>query len=58
MTREAVSESTAMMVNSKPEEISDVIDCTKFSSLDKLLRVTSYVQDLLAMLNFEFANLK
>ena len=49
---EAVSESTVMMVNSKPEEISDVIDCTKFSSLDKLLRVTSYVSRFISNAKF------
>ena len=41
MTREAVSESTVMGVNSKPREIGEARDCTKFSSLDKLLRVTN-----------------
>ena len=43
MTREAVSESTVMGVNSKPGGIGEAIDCTKFSSFDKLLRVTSYL---------------
>ena len=43
MTREAVSESTVMGVNSKPGGIGEAIDCTKFSSLDKLLRVIGYV---------------
>ena len=43
MTREAVSESTVMGVNSKPGGIGEAIDCTKFSSLDKLLRVIDYV---------------
>ena len=43
MTREAVSESTVMGVNSKPGGIGETIDCTKFSSLDKLLRVIGYV---------------
>ena len=43
MTREAVSESTVMGVNSKPGRIGEAIDCTKFSSFDKLLRVTSYL---------------
>ena len=42
-TREAVSETTVMGVNSKPGGISEAIYSTKFSSLDKLLRVTSYV---------------
>ena len=37
MTREAVSESTVMGVNSKPREIGEAKDYTKFSSLDKLL---------------------
>ena len=44
MTREAVSESTVMGVNSKPGGIGEAIDCTKFSSLDKLLRVTGYIK--------------
>ena len=43
MTREAVSESTVMGVNSKPGGIGEAIDCTKFSSFDKLFRVTSYL---------------
>ena len=43
MTREAVSESTVMGVNSKLGGIGEAIDCTKFSSLDKLLRVIGYV---------------
>ena len=43
MTREAVRESTVMGVNSKPGGIGEAIDCTKFSSFDKLLRVTSYL---------------
>ena len=43
MTREAVNESTVMGVNSKPGGIGQAIDCTKFSSFDKLLRVTSYL---------------
>ena len=43
MKREAVSESTVMGVNSKPGGIGEAIDCTKFSSLDKLLRVIGYV---------------
>ena len=43
MTREAVSESTVMGVNSKPGGTGEAIDCTKFSSFDKLLRVTSYL---------------
>ena len=43
MTREAVSESTVMGVNSKPGGIGEAIDCTKFSSFDKLLSVTSYL---------------
>ena len=43
MTREAVSETTVMGVNSKPGGIGEAIYCTKFSSLDKLIRVTSYV---------------
>ena len=32
-----------MGVNSKPGGIGEAIDCTKFSSFDKLLRVTSYL---------------
>ena len=44
MTREAVSEGTVMGVNSKPGGIGEAIDCTKFSSLDKLLRVTGYIK--------------
>ena len=52
MTREAVSESTAMGVNFKPGEISKAIDCTKFSSLDKLLRVTSYVSRFINNVKF------
>ena len=43
ITKEGVGESTVMGVNSKPEGIGEAIDCTRFSSLDKLLRVTSYV---------------
>ena len=39
MTREAISESTAIRVNCKPGRIGEATDCTKFSSLDKLLRV-------------------
>ena len=53
MTREAVSESTAMGVNSKPGEISEAIDCTKFSSLDKLVRVTSYVSRFINNVKFQ-----
>ena len=39
MTREAFSESTVIGVNSKPEGIGEAIDCNKFSSIDKQLRV-------------------
>ena len=39
MTREAIRESTAIGVNCKPGGIGEATDCTKFSSLDKLLRV-------------------
>ena len=52
MPREAVSESTVMGVNSKPGGISEAIDCTKFSSLDKLLRVTSYVSRFINNVKF------
>ena len=43
MKREAVSESTVMGVNSNPGGIGEAIDFTKLSSLNKMLRVTSYV---------------
>ena len=52
MTREAVSESTLMGVNSKPGEIGEARDCTKFSSLDKLFRVTSYVSRFISNVKF------
>ena len=58
MTREAVSESTVMGVNSKPGGIGEAIDCTKFSSLDKLLRVTSYVSRFINNAKFRMPNLK
>ena len=58
ITKEAGSESAAMGVNSKPGGIGEAIDCTKFSSLDKLLRVTSYYQDLLTMSDFKLTKLK
>ena len=47
MKREAVSESTVMGVNSNPGGIGEAIDCTKLISLNKLLRVTSYVSILI-----------
>ena len=43
MTTECVSESTAIGVNSRQGGISEAIDYTKFSSLDKLLRVITHV---------------
>ena len=52
MTREAVSESTVMGVNSKLGGIGEAIDCTKFSSVDKLLRVTSYVSRFINNVKF------
>ena len=52
MTREAVSESTVMGVNSKPREIGEAKDYTKFSSLDKLLWVTSYVSRFISNVKF------
>ena len=52
MPRKAVSESTVVGVNSKPGGISEAIDCTKFSSLDKLLRVTSYVSRFINNVKF------
>ena len=52
MTREAVSESTVMGVNSKPGGIGEAIDCTKFSSFDKLLRVTSYLSRFISNVIF------
>ena len=52
MTREAVSERTMMRVNSKLGGIGEAIDCTKFSSVDKLLRVTSYVSRFINNVKF------
>ena len=43
MAREAVSESTMMGVNSKPGGTGEAMHCTKFSSIDKLPRVTTYL---------------
>ena len=43
MTTECVSESTAIGVNSRQGGINEAIDYTKFSSLDKLLRVITHV---------------
>ena len=52
MTREAISESTVMGVNPRPGEIGEAMNCTKFSSLDKLLRVKSYVSRFISNVKF------
>ena len=41
-----------MGVNSKPGGFGEAIDCTKFSSLDKLLRITSYVSKFINNVKF------
>ena len=53
MAREAVSESTMMGVNSKPGGIGEAIHCTKFSSIDKLLRVTTYLSIFINNVKFQ-----
>ena len=52
MPREGVSESNVMGVNFNPGGIGEVIDRTKFSSLDKLFRVTSYVLRFINKIQF------
>ena len=56
MTREAFSESTVIGVNSKPEGIGEAIDCNKFSSIDKLLRVRAYVSRFINNVKFRIGN--
>ena len=41
-----------MGANSKPGGICEPIDCTKFSSIDKLLRVPSYVSRFIYNVKF------
>ena len=52
---EITREGVVMGVNSKPGGIDEAIDCTQFSSLDKLLRVTSYVLRFINNIKFRIA---
>ena len=50
--REGVSENIVIGVSSRLGGIGETIDCTNFSSFDKLLRVTSYVLRLINNIKF------